>query len=222
MKQDIVLNTDGSGNVSFEIKLAPYFTEVISQLSELAPSENQNKLTEGQFFDVDKIREDFSKRSGVILESVESPSPEVLKGSFLFSDINTAVTDGGKTRNPGIFSFTNNGGTAFLSVKVNYETMEQLLNENLSLNNPLMENFGPLANRDLSKSDYLDMMEYMLGPESRQGIKDSYIDITVKVNGKIITQKGGSLKGNDAVEFRIPLIKILVLEEPLEYSVFFR
>ncbi len=222
MKQEIFLDPDGSGRVDFDIKLAPYFTEVVTQLSDLIPDEDRKRMADGQFFDLAKIRNDFSKRSGVRLESLESSTPEKLTGSFYFSDINTAVTDAGKTKNPGIFSFKKDGGVSRLSVRISIDTIGELLRQNPSLNSPLMENFGPLANQDLSESDYLDMMEYMLGEESRQGIMDSRVDITVKVKGRIISQTGGIQSGSSVVKFSIPLIKILVLKEPLDYSVSFK
>ena len=222
MKQNVFVDKNGAGNVNFEIKLAPYFTEVASQLSDLVPSENQKKIEEGKFFDLEKIRDDFSKRSGVTLTDLESESPESLTGTFTFSNINDAVTDAGKTSNPGIFTFETKNGISTLSVSVNYDTLEQLFTENPSLNNPLMENFGPLANKDLSEEDYLDMMEYMLGEESRQGIIDSVVDITVKVGGKVVSQQGGEKLNADTVRFRIPLIKILVLKDPLNYEVKFK
>ncbi len=222
MKQEIFLDPDGSGRVDFDIKLAPYFTEVVTHLSDLISDEDRKRMEDGQFFDLARIRNDFSKRKGVSLESLESPVPERLTGSFSFSDINTAVTDAGKMKNPGIFSFKREGGVSRLSVRISIDTIGELLRQNPSLNSPLMENFGPLANQDLSESDYLDMMEYMLGEESRQGILDSRVDITVKVKGRIISQTGGSKSGSSAVKFSIPLIKILVLKEPLDYSVSFK
>ena len=222
MKQNIFLKTDGSGNVDFEMKLAPYFTEVASQLSELVPAgDTASPQKDGTFFNIPKLKKDFSLRKGVSLTKLVSPTPDILWGSFSFSDINTAVTDAGKTKNPGIFSFKEVNGKSQLSVDITYTTMEALLSENPSLNSPLMENFGPLANKDLSESDYLDMMEYALGKESRQGIKDSRLDIVITVDGSILSQSGGKKLSSRRVEFSIPLIKILVLKTPLHYSVTF-
>ncbi len=223
MKQNIFLKTDGSGHVDFEMKLAPYFTEVASQLSELVPADDTASLQkDGTFFNIPKLKKDFSLRKGVSLTKLVSPTPDILQGSFSFSDINTAVTDAGKTKNPGIFSFKEVNGKSQLSVDITYTTMETLLSENPSLNSPLMENFGPLANKDLSESDYLDMMEYALGKESRQGIKDSRLDIVITVDGSILSQSGGKKLSSRRVEFSIPLIKILVLKTPLHYSVTFK
>ncbi len=224
MKQNIFLKTDGSGRASFEMKLAPYFTDVVSQLSELVPADETAADTggKGDFFNIPKLKKDFSSRRGVSLEKLVSPGKDTLQGSFTFSDINAAVTDAGKTKNPGIFSFKKVQEGFLLSVDITYGTMEALLTENPSLNSPLMENFGPLANKDLSESDYLDMMEYALGKESRQGIKDSRLDITVSVDGTITKQSGGRKINSHTVQFSVPLIKILVLAKPLHYSVLFK
>lgn len=222
MKQNIILNRDGSGSVDFEMKLAPYFTDVASQLSELVPSEDQAKPKDGNFFNIARLKEDFSKRKGVVLKKLESPTPDKLVGSFTFSDINTAVTNGGETKNSGIFSFTNDGDVSTLAVDINYQTLESLFNDNPSMNSPLMENFGPLANKDISEADYLDMMEYALGKESRQGIIDSMLDITFKVDGIIASQSGGKKLDSHTVKFSIPLINILVIKAPLHYAVVFK
>ncbi len=222
MKQNIILNRNGSGSVDFQMKLAPYFTDVASQLSELVPSGDQTKPKDGAFFNIAKLKEDFSKRKGVVLKKLESPSPDKLVGSFTFSDINTAVTNGGETKNSGIFSFTNNGDLSTLTVDINYRTLESLFNDNPSMNSPLVKNFGPLANKDISEADYLDMMEYALGKESRQGIIDSMLDITVTVDGTISSQSGGKKLDSHTVKFSIPLIKILVIKAPLHYVVAFK
>ncbi len=224
MKENLFLKTDGSGHARFELKLAPYFTEVASQLSELVPAKNGVKNTGKNkgFFNIPKMKKDFAKRQGVTLTELVSPTPDILKGSFTFSDINTAVTNAGKTKNPGIFSFKKENGLSKLSVDINYTTVEALLTENPSLNSPLMKNFGPLANKDLSDKDYLDMMEYALGKESRQGIKDSMLDIIIKVDGHVTAVSGGTKIDKSTVRFRIPLIKILVMTTPLHYSVEFK
>jgi hypothetical protein len=42
----------------------------------------------------------------------------------------------------------------------------------------------------------------------------------VKVDGEIVSQTGGSVAGG-AVVFKVPLLRMLMLETPLDYSVTF-
>ena len=120
-----------------------------------------------------------------------------------------------------IFSFTTIDNINTVLVEINYETVEQFLLANPSMNSPLMESFGPLANRGLNNEDYLDMMQFALGDESRVGIQESYLVMDINVDGKIISQSGGTKVDQDTVRFKIPLLRILLLDEPESFSVSF-
>ena len=93
---------------------------------------------------------------------------------------------------------------------------------NPSMDSPLMQSFGPLANKGLTDSDYLDMMQFALGDESRAGIKNSYLVLDVNVDGVITDQQGGTLLDADTVEFKIPLLRVLILDKPQAFSVSFK
>jgi hypothetical protein len=45
--------------------------------------------------------------------------------------------------------------------------------------------------------------------------------LTIDPEGDIISQVGGTVSGG-AVTFRIPLLRLLVLDEPLDYSLTFK
>ncbi|MCK5153524.1 MAG: hypothetical protein KAQ93_04130 [Spirochaetales bacterium] len=221
LKQTLNINKDASGDINFELTLAPFFVEVAEQLSELFPEGNDISDSSHGIFDIAKIREDFSKSSGSILEKLENPSSNILQGTLLFDDIRTALNGSGSNNILEIFSFTTIDNINTVLVEINYETVEQFLLANPSMNSPLMESFGPLANRGLNNEDYLDMMQFALGDESRVGIKESYLIIDIKVDGKIISQSGGIKVDQDTVRFKIPLLRILLLDEPESFSVSF-
>ena len=114
------------------------------------------------------------------------------------------------------------GGVTELRVMINRETVEMFLAENPSLNNPLVENYGPAANEGISDAEYLEMMEYALGTESRRGIQESTVNLRVRVEGRILDQKGGRIINKRTAVFRIPLLPLLILREPMEYSLRYR
>jgi hypothetical protein len=224
VRQEVQIAKDGSGSVEFDIELASYFTEVVDQLEQVAPAgEGEEMPEEGNIFQVEKLRADFAAREEVTLESLSNPSPQKLRGTLSFESIERALTKEQEELGSGeLFSFERSGGVSTLRVLVNYETFSRLLDENPSFNSPLMENFGPMANRGLNEAEYLDMMEYALGPESRRGIKESEMRLTVQVEGTIVSHQGGTRKNGRTVVFEIPLLDLLILDEPVERAVSFR
>lgn len=221
LKQTLNINKEAAGDISFELTLAPFFVEVAEQLSALFPGDNEISGNTHGIFDIEKIREDFSKSSGSTLQSLDNPSSNILQGTLLFDDIRTALSGSGSNNILDVFSFTTLNSINTLSVDINYKTVEQFLLANPSINSPLMESFGPMANRGLKDEDYLEMMQFALGDESRDGIHESYLIMDINVDGKIISQSGGTIIDQDTVRFRIPLLKILLLDEPESFSVSF-
>jgi hypothetical protein len=221
LKQTLYINKNSSGNIDFELTLAPFFVEVTEQLAELFPDENNITENDSGPFNLKKIKDDFGKNEGSDLESLENPSDNILKGSIAFDDITKALAGDGSNDILDIFNFAADNNRYKLSVELNYETVGQFLLSNPSLNSPLMESFGPMANKGLNENDYLDMMEFALGEKSRLGIKESFLLMDVNVDGKIVSQSGGTLIDQDTVRFEIPLLKILLLDESQSFSVSF-
>ena len=60
-----------------------------------------------------------------------------------------------------------------------------------------------------------------LGDGGGDLIRNSMITTTIKIDGKLISQKGGKAKGN-SVTFETPLIRVLMLDQPIEYSIRFK
>ncbi len=221
LKQTLEIDKTAAGTVTFELTLASYFTEVAEQLSELMPMDSESSNNKNGFFDLGKITKDFEDDKNVVLQSLESPSGEILKGRLSFNDVTSVFNGDISSEGEGIFRFSQIGDVHTLSLELSYATIGRLLLSNPSMNSPLMENFGPLANKGLTDSDYLDMMQFALGDESRTGIKESFLLLDVNVDGKVVSQKGGEQLDEDTVRYRIPLLRILILDEQQSFSVSF-
>lgn len=220
MKQDIYIEETGSGKVVFDIELAGYLTEVIEQLEMVLQSDKPLREPGKPFFDTEAITMDFEKRENVDLLELETPTANKLTGSAGFEDINHLFQDEGS---PGsrLIQFETVENRSELKVILNRDTVVALLSENPSFDNPLVANFGPAATKGLSETDYLDMMEFALGTESRQGIQESALNLTVHVEGRILEQTGGELLDNSTVRYSVPLLSVLILDNPLEYSLIY-
>lgn len=220
MKQEIYIDKSGAGAVNFEMQLAPYLAQVIEELSVLLESEGENPLDiEESLFDLDAIRDDFRQRDGVNLLRLEAPDKNTISGEATFADINLLVQDiEEESAESRMISLEKQGNVTEVRLNFSRAGMEQLLKENPSINSPVMESFGPAGTAGLSEEEYLEMMEFALGEQSRRGILESTMSIQVQVEGKILNQKGGMLINSNTVQYTVPLLPFLMLKEPLQYS----
>lgn len=219
MKQEILLEKSGEGQVNFEIGMASYLGEVIEQVEMLLDPETKIPDEEGSFFDVEAIEKGFSENENISALELETPDKLNMKGSFRFSSVEDMLSKvKADTAQSKLISFEKGASSSDLTVKITRETIVALLESNPALNNPLVENFGPAATVGLSSSDYLDMMEFALGEESRKGIQNSKLSINIVVAGKILKQSGGTIINSSTVRFDIPLLDILILDKTLIYK----
>jgi hypothetical protein len=89
------------------------------------------------------------------------------------------------------------------------------------LDNPFFRMFSPVENEGTTEAEYLEMMEFLLGEEGPEAVKGSMIEIRVNVKGRILSHSGGRIDGKSVI-YEIPLLRVLLLEEPLEYSLTFK
>ena len=144
----------------------------------------------------------------------------MLEGEFTFSNIEDVFKSEVRLSEAGVISFAKNNGVSTVRLHLNKDSFKQISSFLPGKENALIDVFGPAENEDTSESDYLEMLEFMLGDKGPAGVKASFIELRVKVKGKILSQSGGKIEGN-SVLFRIPLLQVLLLDRPLDYSIAF-
>ena len=72
-----------------------------------------------------------------------------------------------------------------------------------------------------TEAEYLDMVSFSIGDQGPGLLKKSFITMTIDPEGDIVSQTGGTISGG-AVIFRIPVLRLMVLDKPLDYSVTFK
>lgn len=219
IKNEATISVDGSGSVEFKIELQSFFIEVMVDLADFA-GENE-ALADGKLFDLEKIKEDFSKKPNVQLKSLSSPSPEILEGAFSFQEVEEVFKGEAGLTEAGIISFNRQGEEKTFSFHLDRNNFAQVSRFLTFLDNPFFQMFSPEENEGTTEEEYLEMIEFALGEEGPPAIKESHIELQIYVKGKIISQTGGKLLGN-SVLFKIPLIRVLMLDEPLDYTVVFK
>lgn len=215
MNQDVMLHRDGSGNVRFQVTISKLLMSAASGLSQSGPS----SAKAGQF-DIPKIRKVFSENHSVDLESLSSSATGELTGRFTFTDVGRLFAGTSNPDGSGIITFTRTASRDVLKIHItrrNFAEVARLAGMN---NNPLYQMFGPEQNAATSVSDLNQMMVYVLGDSGPSALKTSSIDVAVSVDGTILDQSGGVRQGN-TVHFHIPLIRLLLLAQPIDYSITF-
>ena len=220
IKQEAVVAPDGSGSVSFHFEVQQFFADTIMDMADFSGDEEAFK--DGKFFDVEKTREGFMEMEEVTLLSLSSPSPNVLEGEFSFDDVEAVFRSEEELTQAGIISISRSGGKSTLKVHLDNKNFRQISAFSPALENPLFEMFGPQENDDTTEEEYLEMIEFAFGEEGVRGLKASTVELAVTVQGDLVSQKGGKIKGKNQVVFTIPLIDFLLLQEPMDYSITFK
>jgi len=220
IKQEAVLNPDGSGSAEFRFEVKEFF---IDSLMEMASFGDEEELFEnGNFFNVEKTKQSFLEKPSVKLLALESPAPNILEGSFTFQDVEKVFQEEAELLEAGILTFTRMNGKNILHLHLDKQNFRQVTSFSEALDNPLFEMFGPQENDATSKQDYYEMIEFAFGEEGAEGLKVSTVDLEITVTGELISQRGGKKIDENTVLFSIPLIDILLLNNTLDYTIEFK
>ncbi|HEY9595907.1 MAG TPA: hypothetical protein VHE79_15615, partial [Spirochaetia bacterium] len=133
-----------------------------------------------------------------------------------------AVFAGDKTlKGSGAITYTESAGKKTIRLHLDRTNYTQLSALFPLLSDPTIAGLGPQVNDTTTDADYLEMVRFSIGDDGPALVKNSFITLTIAPEGKILSQTGGTIRG-DAVVFRIPLLRLLVLDKPLDYSVTFQ
>jgi len=219
IKQKATVEVDGSGAASFRIELEAFYLDALLDMASL--EEGSTIAAEGRIFDTKRIAEAIDNKQSLQLVAIDSPEPRVLEGSVVFRDVEEVFKNQTELSSAGVISFDRRGGTNTITVHIDRENFNDIFEFLALRNNPLFETFGPEQNEHTTEEEYMEMVEFMLGEDGPPSLIASFIEVEVNVKGKILSQTGGQVKGS-GVLFRIPLIRVLLLDQPLDYSIVFR
>jgi len=219
VSQTLVIKSDGSGSLSMRVEITKVMHDYISSLAEVVGKDDV--LSSGKIFDVAEIQKGFESQPGVTIKRIATPTPDVLEADVAYASIQKVLLGGDALKAGGVFSYTEAAGKKTLKIHLDKRNFSQLSTLFPLLSNPMFEGMGPQADQAVTESEYLDMIGFSLGDQGPAALKKSYIDLTVKPEGEILSQTGGT-KSSSAVLFRIPLLRILVLDKPLDYSLSWR
>lgn len=216
IRQDIYINADSSGTVSFDIEIEEFFTQVIEDFTVFVP-EDESDITQLNIEQTQKALDESPYTSDAFINEIEENHWTGVfsfgSASELFNDVNDELAL------ESLFDYSTENGVNSLKLYLDISTYPQLTELIPMLKDPSFSIFGPEENIGVSEEDYLDMISYLLGDEGPGAIERSYISIVIATDRPIKASTGGRRLSKTQIEFTIPIIDFLLLAEPIDYSV---
>jgi hypothetical protein len=219
VNQTLVIADDGSGTLATHAEVSPLLRDYLVSLADL--SGNPGPLKEGRVFDAAAVRKDFQSRPGITVLSAATPTPASLDLVLGFESLQDVVRGTDTLANAGAIVVVDAADRRTLRLHLDRATYGQIVSLFPPLRDPLFAQLGPQGTGQVTESDYLSMIRFSIGDDAPGLVRKSFFTLTVQPAGEILSQSGGTLNGNEVV-FRIPVLRILVLDKPLDYSVTFR
>jgi hypothetical protein len=213
--QQVNLEPGGSGTAVVRIRLDWIFTDYIRDLAEVGGQAVKDKE---RIFNVEEIRKSFASREGVEVRRVESPSRERLELELGFRSLEDLFSGDPKLKAAGILTLTRKADQTVVKVHLDRSNFPRLLEVAPFLKNPLFEGLGPQENDNTTEEEYYQLIDLALGEGGAAALKASSIETTVNIRGRLVAQSGGSPSPGGVV-FRIPLIRVLLLDKPVDFSI---
>ena len=220
VNQQITLHVDRSGDAQIHVKLEKVFVDYLDTLSEAA---GDSEILPASVFDTDEVKRAIGERRGATVTNVVTPAPEELALSLTFQDLKALLAYSAPVPGPASRPLVTLSGSAPSTLNVhlardNYRALTALFP---ILDHPLLVSLGPQQDMEVTDAEYLEMMGFVLGDDGPPAIKDSTVTVRLVVDGRIVEHDGGELQDDGSLLLTIPLLRILVLDQPLDYTVVF-
>lgn len=219
VNQTIAVKADGSGTAALHVEITQMFREYLLNLAEV--SGQIDAAAQGKVFDLAGIKKGFEARPGVTVTKISSPAADVLDVELAYKSVKDVFADDPTLKSTGVVVYSESGGLKTLKLHLDKNNYSRLSTLFPALSDPVFAGMGPQPNDEVSEEEYLQMIEFSLGAEGPALLKKSYVTLTIRPEGSIVSQTGGTVSGGSVV-FKIPLLRILVLDKPLDYSVSFK
>jgi len=216
VNQTIVIADDGSGTLAMHAEVSTLLRDYLANLAEI--SGTAGPLKEGRVFDAEAIRKDFQSRPGIVVRKASTPTSSVLDLELDFDSLQDLLGGQEAFREAGALVIVDAGDRSTLKMHLDRATWGQLVRLFPPLRDPLVAELGPQGSGQVTDDDYLAMIRFSIGDAAPGLLKKSFVTLTIQPQGEIISQSGGTITGG-AVVFRIPVLRILVLDRPLDYSI---
>jgi hypothetical protein len=208
-----VLNQDGSAELSLEIALGNHMAERIRMLNRIV----QGAGTEAPLLDGPAIALSMAAAPGISAVSLRNLNPSAVAGTISISRVDAFLALPVKAAGT---PFIRYDPTGRLVISLTRETGPQILT---LLSEDVLDYLSTLAapvatGMPLTKAAYRNIVASLHGPQLAEEIALARIPITIEFPRPVREVRGGAAQDR-RVRFDLPLIDLLVLEQPLVYEV---
>ncbi|MBN2627506.1 MAG: hypothetical protein JXA95_12635 [Spirochaetales bacterium] len=210
VKGSLNLEADGAGSMDMSFTLAPYFGDFFNDLADA------DQL-------VAETDKSMKENPAVTSHTIDSSEKYRYSGTFTFDDFEKMMAPK-EGEEQTVFVMEKRGNETTLRITFTRENWEQMSVLVPIFSDPTIAMLGPSGSIGLTEEEYREMVIYPFEgyasslEEAQKGLDDSSLVFTVTLPGTIISQKGGTVSGR-TVTYRIPLIRMLMLDQSLTYSV---
>jgi hypothetical protein len=204
----------GAGSFTVSTSLQPRISTLIRSFQAFAGAEQNSLIIDG-----DSVSKSMTRAPGVASVSFRNAAPAAIEGQVKISRIDDFLASG---KAGGFVRFEQAAGKPGGNCTINLN--REMGPEMLSMLSPEIAGYlealmAPLATGEaLGKDEYLELVGSVYGKAIADEIAQSAINVSIDFPGKVQSVKGGTFSGSRA-DFKIPLLELLVLETPLNYSV---
>jgi len=217
VNQTLDIAADGSATLATHAEVAPLLHDYLASLAEAGGG----TLVDGRVFEPAAVRKSFQSRPGVVVQNVAAPTASSLDLDLAFDSFSYALEHQEALAATGAAALSDDGDATTLTLRFDRATWSGISALVPPLQNPILQQLGPQGTAPVTESDYLSMISFSIGEAAPGLLRKSFVTLTVRPAGEILSQSGGT-RNADSVVFRIPLLRLLVLDRPLQYSVTYR
>jgi len=207
---DGVVREAGSAEISIRTSLEPRTLNLIRSLRMF-----MGEGSGGQILNGESISRSMATAPGIRSVSLRNTNPQTLEGEISITHLDNFLSSGGNR----FVSFTEGEANSSVVLVLDRNSAPALI----SRLSPEVEEYlsalmAPAAlGESMTRQEYLDLVASVYGRPLADEIAAARIRAFVDFPRRLTAVRGGNAVGNRA-EFDIPLVDILVLEQPLRYE----
>ena len=211
--EDITASTGFSGTSTTDIRVDSFFLSVLEDLSTLSESESGSEIMDNAIGGFASAVNSSSSSSGVTLTTDGEGNRYIL--TFDYISLSKLMKDLNNGENNSILKITSSSFSFNLNMS-NYNEIKEVIP---FLSDSNFEVYGPEYSNGMTEEEYIEMITFLLGEESRDALEKSTVTILITTPGTITKVEGAEKRGDRIASYTFPVISFLLLNESLSFSV---
>ena len=207
------VQSSGRASVSFDSELLPRTITLINSVRSFSGGNSGEHILDGN-----TIRGSIAFTPGVEEIRLVNRNTSTLEGDLIISNIGDFLAVGEEDSR--FVSYTPRGTGGSISINLNMSNAPLVISMlSPEIEEYLMALMAPVVVRETyTRDEYLSLLAMVYGQALANEIAAARINAVLIMPSNVLSVRGGDFSGNQ-VSFSIPLVDIMVLENPLYYEV---